>query len=213
LLIWGDSTAGALMPGLFKAQQTHEFGLAQLTASSCVPILNADIEVTPGCRGNNDRVLALMRQLKPDVILLHGTCGVSTGPDIEKTVAVLRQQTGARVVVLGPIVVWRRGLPNEVMRHYLLHRELIPARSQAGQWMKDIDTELRGAATAGGGEFISAADVLCNEQGCLTRLGDEASDITASDQVHLTEKASAFLVQGIIDRVLGTSAPRTSASQ
>jgi hypothetical protein len=30
--------------------------------------------------------------------------------------------------------------------------------------------------------------------------------------VHLTEKASAFLVQGIIDRVLGT-APRASARQ
>jgi hypothetical protein len=55
--------------------------------------------------------------------------------------------------------------------------------------------------------------VLCNEQGCLTRLGDEARDITASDQVHLTEKASDFLIAAIIDRILGTSSPRASASQ
>ena len=213
LLLWGDSTAGALMPGLFKAQETHEFGLAQLTASSCVPLLNVDVTVTPNCRANNDRVLTLARQFKPDIILLHGTSGLGSGTDVGETVAALRQQIGARVIVLGPAVLWKRGLPNEVLRYYLLHRVLIPPRSPDGLWIRDIDTELRKAATAGGGEFISSGDVLCNEQGCLTRLGDAASDITASDSLHLTEKASVFLVQGIIDRVLGTSEPRTKALQ
>jgi hypothetical protein len=45
----------------------------------------------------------------------------------------------------------------------------------------------------------------------LTRLGDTASDITASDGLHLTEKASVFLVQGIIDEALRTSEPRTTS--
>ena len=43
VLIWGDSTAGALLPGLRKAQETRNFGIAQLTSSSCIPALNADI--------------------------------------------------------------------------------------------------------------------------------------------------------------------------
>jgi hypothetical protein len=211
LLLWGDSTAGALMPGLFRAQQTHAFGLAQLTASSCVPLLNVDITVTPNCRANNDRVLALARRFQPDIILLHGTWGLGTGTDVGATVAALRQQTGARVIVLGPVVLWKRGLPNEVLRHYLLHRALIPPRSREGLWIRDIDTELRRATTASGGEFISSGDVLCNEEGCLTRLGDAASDITASDGLHLTEKASVFLLQGIIDRVLATRTPRAAS--
>jgi hypothetical protein len=75
---------------------------------------------------------------------------------------------------------------------------------------RSVDRELRAAVVREGGEVISAVDVLCNEQGSLTRLGDAASDITASDGLHLTEKASVFLVQGIIDRVLGTSAPRAA---
>jgi peptidoglycan/LPS O-acetylase OafA/YrhL len=212
LLLWGDSTAGALMPGLFKAQQTHEFGLAQLTASSCVPMLNVDIAVTPNCRANNDRVLAMARQLKPEIILLHGTWEKDFD-HVAETVATLKRETGARVIVLGPGVFWKRGLPNEVLRYYLLHHELIPARSTEAVVARGTEMDLREAVLREGAEFISAADVLCNEQGCLTRLGDEARDITASDQVHLTEKASVFLVQGIIDRVLGTSAPRTSASQ
>jgi peptidoglycan/LPS O-acetylase OafA/YrhL len=36
----------------------------------------------------------------------------------------------------------------------------------------------------------------------LTRVGDSAGDISASDQVHLTEKGSDFLINSVIDRVL-----------
>jgi hypothetical protein len=209
LLLWGDSTAGALMPGLFKAQATRPFGIAQLTASSCVPILNVDIAVTPNCRANNDRVLAMAREIKPDIILLHGTWERNLD-HVGGTVATLKRETQARVVVLGPGVLWKRGLPNEVLRHYMLHHELIPARSTEAVVARGTERELREAAVGAGAEFISAADVLCNAQGCLTRLGDEARDITASDQVHLTEKASVFLVQGIIDRMLGAPLPRAA---
>jgi hypothetical protein len=57
-----------------------------------------------------------------------------------------------------------------------------------------------------GTEFISASDILCNAAGCLTRIGDAAGDLTASDQVHLTEKGSVFLIGTIIDRLLGAPA-------
>jgi len=210
LLIWGDSTAGALMPGLLKAQESREFGIAQLTASSCVPALNLEIAGAAGCRANNDRVLAKAIALKPDIVLLHGTWEKNFD-HAAQTVAALRQQTSARVVVLGPVVWWRRGLPNEVLRYYMLHHELIPARSTEAFVPRGIERDLREAVVREGAEFISAADVLCNADGCLTRLGDAASDITVSDQVHLTEKASVFLVQGIIDRVLGSRTPRASA--
>jgi len=40
----------------------------------------------------------------------------------------LKQQTGARVVVLGPVPFWRRGLPSEVLRYYMLRHSLIPMR-------------------------------------------------------------------------------------
>jgi hypothetical protein len=37
----------------------------------------------------------------------------------------------------------------------------------------------------------------------MARLGDSAEDISASDQVHLTEKGSIYLIDQVIDRVLG----------
>ena len=208
LLVWGDSTAGALMPGLLEAQRTRNFAIAQLTASSCVPALNADIPGVPNCRANNDRVLAITRQIRPDVVLLHGTWEKYLD-HVGETVTALRQ-IGARVVVLGPVPLWKRGLPNEVLRYYMLHHRLIPERSDRATAHGSFDATMREALVPLGAHFISASDALCNADGCLARIGDNADDITASDQVHLTEKGSVFLVRSIIDDVLdGQSAAVT----
>jgi peptidoglycan/LPS O-acetylase OafA/YrhL len=212
VFVWGDSTAGALIPGLRKAQQTRDFGIAQFTSSSCPPALNADIAGTPNCRAINDRILAIARKIDPDIVLLHGVTD-SHLDNVAETVAALKKLTKARVVVLGPVPTWRRGLPNEVLRYFMLHHRLIPARSNAvsSNWQDGL---LRAKLVPLGSEYISVWDALCNADGCLTRIGDSAGDISASDQVHLTEKGSEFLLQAIIDRVLGGPPPASpNASQ
>jgi peptidoglycan/LPS O-acetylase OafA/YrhL len=205
VLLWGDSTAGALMPGLRRAQETRDFGIAQLTSSSCIPALNADIAVNPNCRSTNDKVLALARQIQPDIVLLHAAFAQHLD-HVGETVTALKQHTGARVVVLGPVPGWKRGLPNEVLRYYLLHRELIPQRTFQGATTNGYDATMRGALVPLGAELISAWEALCEAEGCLTRVSDNAADLTASDRAHLTEKGSIFLVESIIDRVLGERA-------
>jgi peptidoglycan/LPS O-acetylase OafA/YrhL len=212
VMLWGDSTAGALMPGLRRAQQTRDFGIAQFTSSSCIPAINVDIPGVQNCRAMNDKVLDLARQLKPDVVLLHGTWEKYLD-HVAQTVAALKRDTGARVVVLGGVPWWKRGLPNEVLRHYMLHHSLIPARSGGIRLPDPYDQTMRAALVGEGAEFISAREALCNDDGCLTRIGDTASDISASDAVHLTEKGSVFLIAAIIDRVLASpSQPTANAS-
>jgi len=201
VLIWGDSTAGALLPGLRKAQEERGFGIAQLTSSSCIPALNADIESTPNCRAMNDKVFSLVRQIKPDIVLLHGTWEKHLD-NVAETVVALKKETNARVVVLGGVPAWRRGLPSEVLRYFMLHRTLIPQRSPGAAPPSAYDAVMRARLEPLGAEFISASDVFCNAQGCLTRIGDAAADITVSDQVHITEKGSVFLIASIIDRLL-----------
>jgi peptidoglycan/LPS O-acetylase OafA/YrhL len=206
LLLWGDSTAGALMPGLRKAQQVRDFGIAQFTASSCIPALDADEPGTPNCRAINDKILARVREIRPDIVLLHSTWGGYLDGTAE-TVAALKQQTGARIVVLGSVPWWKRGLPNEVLRYFMLHHRLIPQRSRDAE-ADNSGAQLRARVVPLGAEFISAWDAMCNADGCLARIGEGAGDISASDQVHLTEKGSVFLVQSIIDQVLGGETPR-----
>jgi len=214
ILLWGDSTAGALMPGLRKAQESRDFGLAQFTLSSCIPAINADIPGVPNCRTMNDKVLDLARQLQPDIVLLHGTFEKHLD-HVAETVTALKQATPARVIVLGPTPAFRRGLPNEVLRYFLLHHRLIPQRIQSVGSTNWYDAKMRAALVPRGAEFISAWDALCNVGGCLTRVGEEASDILVSDQVHLTEKGSIVLVRSIINALLlrPQGSPVTGVSQ
>jgi hypothetical protein len=211
ILVWGDSTAGALLPGLRKAQETSDFGIAQFTSSSCVPALNTDVAGVPNCRAINDKVLSLARDLKPDIVLLHSTWDRYLD-GVAETVAALKKQTGARIIVLGSVPWWKRGLPNEVLRYFMLHHRLIPERSDRAA-ADSSAARLREKLVPLGAEFISVWDTMCNADGCLARIGDTAKDISASDQVHLTEKASAFLIQSIIDQVLrGQATPASTKS-
>jgi SGNH domain (fused to AT3 domains) len=206
VLVWGDSTAGALMPGLRKAEESRSFGIAQFTSSSCIPALNTDVAGEPHCRAINDKVLSLAREIKPDIVLLHSIWdGYLDG--VAETVAALKKQTNARIVVLGSVPWWKRGLPNEVLRYFMLHHRLIPERSSRAE-PDGSGAALRQKLVPLGAEFISAWNVMCDADGCLTRIGDTARDISASDQVHLTEKASVFLVQSILDELFFARMPK-----
>jgi peptidoglycan/LPS O-acetylase OafA/YrhL len=213
IFVWGDSTAAALMPGLRKAQQSHEFGIAQYTSSACIPAMNADIARSPHCHATNDTVLKLLAQTKPDIVLLHGYWEEHFEDHVAETVTAVKQLTGARVVVLGRVPYWKRELPNEAMRFFMLHHRLIPAR-YGNSGSNAYDSVLRAKLLPLGAEFISAWDALCNADGCLTRVGDQADDLSTSDEIHLTEKGSIALVRSIIDAVLNPQAtPATGVSQ
>ena len=208
VFVWGDSTAGALLPGLRKAQETNDFGIAQFTSSSCVPALNTDVAGVPNCRAINDKILSIARELQPDIVLLHSTWDRYLD-GVAETVVALKKQTKARVIVLGSVPWWKRGLPNEVLRYFLLHHRLIPERSDRAA-ANSSGARLREKLVPLGAEFISVWDTMCNADGCLARIGDTANDLSASDQVHLTEKGSVFLIQSIIGKVLHGQSPRAS---
>ena len=155
--------------------------------------------------------LGAARKLQPDIVLLHAAWG-DHFDGVARTVAALKQQTAARVVVLGSVPWWKGSLPNEVLRYYMLHHRLIPVRS-GGAEPDNTAPALRAKVVPAGADFISVWDVMCNADGCLTRIGDSTSDIATSDQVHLTEKASTFLIQSVIDEVLGQSPRPRNVSQ
>jgi peptidoglycan/LPS O-acetylase OafA/YrhL len=208
VFVWGDSTAGSLLPGLRKAQETNDFGIAQFTSSSCVPALNTDVAGVPNCRAINDKILSIARDLQPDIVLLHSTWDRHLD-GVAETVVALKKQTKARIIVLGSVPWWKRGLPNEVLRYFMLHHRLIPERSDRAE-ADTSGARLRDKLVPLGAEFISVWDTMCNADGCLARVDDTARDISASDQVHLTEKGSVFLVQSIIGTVLRGQTARSS---
>jgi peptidoglycan/LPS O-acetylase OafA/YrhL len=209
LFVWGDSTAAALMPGLRQLQHERNFGLAQFTANSCGPWLAVDIPGNPNCRRINDEVLGIVSRARPDVVVLHGR-GSMRPEDIaglKKTVLALRGLSIPHIVVLGPVPVWKRGLPNEVLRYFVMQHALIPARFSQRVYQTWNDAQMRSTLMGDGAEYISAWDAMCDKDGCLTRLGEKPEDLVASDQHHLTESGSTFIIQSIKDTIVPVGAP------
>jgi peptidoglycan/LPS O-acetylase OafA/YrhL len=211
LFVWGDSTATALMPGLRQLQHERSFGLAQFNANSCGPWLAVDVPGNPNCRSINDEVLGIVGRTRPVIVLLHSRG--STRPEdiagLERTILALRGLSIPHVIVLGPVPVWKRGLPNEVLSYFVTHHALIPTRSSQRVYQTWNDAQTQSVITKAGAEYISAWDVMCNADGCLTRLGDHPQDVVASDQHHLTESGSIFMIQSIKDRIMPAAAPRS----
>jgi hypothetical protein len=192
------------MPGLRRLQQDHDFGLAQFTVSSCLPLLGLDAPGVPLCRGLNDEIFARIKNIRPDIVLMLGVWSASNEEiaDLPKTVALVRKLGVPRVIVIGSVPIWPRGLPNEIAGYFIQHNS-IPQRLGGSHVSTNwYDALLLKELAPAGGEFISGWAPMCNSDGCLVYLGDNRANITATDQVHFTESASEFFAEAISDKLL-----------
>jgi peptidoglycan/LPS O-acetylase OafA/YrhL len=200
VVVWGDSTAASLMPGLRDLQSREQFGLVQATANSCMPTLGGPVSAV--CRAHNERVAALIKELQPDVVLVHGFGPMGDGfSDGWARTSEFIALNSSKAIVLGPVPAWKRGLPGQMLSYYITHRSLLPRRSKSF-----VDNFWDDAAAAAffakhGATFVSAWAVLCNTEGCLTRM--DKGTLSTFDTAHLSEQGSIFLIQKIADQILG----------
>ena len=207
LLIWGDSYAAAEYVGLEHFRTEMGYDVAEYTSSACPPLIGFTLAERPFCKGNNDFVLERIRALRPEVVILHGTW-LNPPPQIERTlprtVALLREIGVKKIVVLGPPPSWDRGgLSANVLDYYFEYGwALIPPRSKYRLVLGDYDERMRRLAEKEGVQFISVQKVLCNADGCLTRIGPGDSQLTAFDGGHLTVPGSIFVMKAILPALL-----------
>ncbi|HYW63127.1 MAG TPA: acyltransferase family protein [Bradyrhizobium sp.] len=202
VLVWGDSTAGALVPGFRALQKNHDFGLAQYTVSSCKPYLMKIESTNDQCIERNRKISAVIRDLAPDVVVLHAIWDVNDTVNNMRSAIDAIRSTRARIVILGPVPVWRGGLPAAVAAYYRLKRRIIPERTFEAVDPANGDDNLRRIAGELGVTYISARNILCNDDGCLARLGNS---LTTSDTLHLTAAGSAYLVEAVAPTLLDGS--------
>jgi peptidoglycan/LPS O-acetylase OafA/YrhL len=199
LFLWGDSAAAALYPGLKHLQGSLDFGLAQYTLAGCPPSLRA--RELAYCGSNNDHVLSVLADVRPDIVLLHSNWAYrDVVPGLRELIEKLRRLNVPRIVVMGPPAAWTHGLPNAAYRYYMLHsRQMIPLRSDFGVDRTENEYQLRFRAQVQslGVEYVSAWDALCRDSECLTRVGEGGADLVAFDSSHLTVPGSDYVVRTI----------------
>jgi peptidoglycan/LPS O-acetylase OafA/YrhL len=202
LFVWGDSTAAALYPGLKHAQQHHTFRVAQFTAATCAPIIGLHASVR--CIAPNRETFDTIAAINPDILLLHAMWNEQTDfQALRETIAGLRRVGVARIVIIGAVPYWKRTVPFMLVNAYRLQHQL-PDRIASGVFGSVIDQMMERFTKAEHVEYLSAWKLFCNSDGCMTRIGPLATDVVASDQAHLSNRGSEFLVDAIIDDLLTT---------
>ena len=198
VLLWGDSHAAHLYPGLSQSIP----GLAQFTKAGCPPILGALPSASLHCQNVNAYVMDVIRQRRPDVVILAGAWANFDFRSIRATVQALQDASVLRIDLVGPFPQWKNSLPRTLMTHLRRHdAEDLPQRLKAG-WDRTaltLDRDMRAFAAAAGVRYVSPMDILCDDDGCLTRVDDDAASLVAWDQSHLTGVGSAYVASRFAD--------------
>jgi peptidoglycan/LPS O-acetylase OafA/YrhL len=206
LLLWGDSHAAHLYPGLRSAARQRGFRLAQLTASYCPPLLDHRSSERPKCHAINAGVLARARKLRPDSVVLSARWEeYSDHGGLARTVTELRRVGVEQIVVVGPSPSWQLGLPqmlyNEVKGKNLA-RFPMRIKHQPSSEQTRVDGELRQLSRRLGVTYVAPLDVLCNHDGCLARAADAVDQLIFWDPSHFTTAGSTYFVAAVADELL-----------
>jgi peptidoglycan/LPS O-acetylase OafA/YrhL len=205
IFVWGDSTAATLYPGLKQLQQHHAFRVAQFTTAACAPIFapSGSVHGTPQCVASNRETLDTIAAINPDILVLHAMWNEHTDlQGLRETIGGLRRLGVARIIIVGPVPYWKRTLPFMLVNAFRLQHRL-PDRISGGVFGSVADRLIEQFSKAEHVEYVSAWKQFCNPDGCMTRVGPLATDVVASDQAHLTNRGSEFLVNAIASDLLG----------
>jgi hypothetical protein len=138
VLLWGDSHAADLYPGLLDLQSRDGFGVVQWTSAGCPPTRMVLSREQPGCTEQRAAALAGLTRVAPDTVLLAGAWELylEWGASEDKILAAtqdvigwLRRSGVRQIVLFGPGPTWNATLPMDLFRYMSLRRmEHLPER-------------------------------------------------------------------------------------
>jgi len=207
IVLWGDSHAAMLYHGFEKLAEKRPFSISQYTGGLCPPFLGYDIAANPYCKKLNDLIIKQIALIKPNYIVLSASYSFYDVSALKNTVFALQRLHVPKIVLIGQNPLWIDTLPRLIInlwQHDPLHH-IPPQYMRFGLYPGNVllDQKMHDMATKLGIDYISIYQKLCNEQGCLARLGDNANQITTYDEQHLSPPASEYFVNSIAGYFIG----------
>lgn len=214
ILLWGDSHAGHLYPGLSNLQSRFEFDLVQWTAANCPPVRTPLLGEDKACPQRRAMVLDGMDRIAPDTVLLSAAWEryLSKGNSEAEILAAtqddivwLKARGIRHIILFGPQPVWDT---SEDIFTYMLRRRLeqIPERlGDVSDVIRHFDNAMAAQAATAHVEYVSVVNLFCDPAGCLL-LGDASlaqPDLMFRDQHHFTASGSRFLMNAAAPQIFG----------
>jgi peptidoglycan/LPS O-acetylase OafA/YrhL len=228
IFLWGDSHASSLYPGINTLQSKYpSIGVIQWTGCGSPPFIRlgnyTDAAWCDKAAQRLNQSLAAIRMIgetRPSIVVLHArwayrhyhTSQSETIQKLKETVEAIQSASPAtKILVLGPVPNWKTSLSREMFAYWRrsFPSTLPPQYMNSGlvQEIAEWDSFLGNEVPKLGVSYLSAYQVLCNAQGCLTRVGPKSSDLTAVDYGHLSPAGSIYLVDHITPSLLELLGP------
>lgn len=197
ILIWGDSHAAHLYPG-FERMFGGSVNIVQRSNGLCPSLVGFEIEISPHCRVVNDYVFEQLKDMKPDIVVMSSAWSVYGVQNYAETIKKIKSIGIENIMIVGPVPQWEQRPAQLLYNAYLKSiPRAVPNRLRHGliREVFEIEGALKESAKQNGVVYVPAKDILCNADGCLTRVGETADTLVAWDKWgHLTAKGSEFLV-------------------
>lgn len=217
VFLWGDSYAAALYPGLVALQKETKksFSIEQFTDGNGSPFFT-NLSLADNKKDlitTNEEKLQILSSIKPEKVVItwmvYGSNAIQDPAKavvgLKDTVSRIRQASpSTEIIVIGPVPQWNENLVAVLLKYWDKFGTYPPKYMDFGlnKGVFDWDALLQKEMKADGVEYISALKELCNDQGCITRVGDDAHSLAAADWGHLTPAASRYFIERIKDKLL-----------
>ena len=196
LVLWGDSHAAALYPGV-AARFGKSYNIVQRTVAGTPPFVRAGGPDAARIPDIEDEILGQIHRIRPAVVMLDANWVGYGWSQLPNTVERLREVGVRRIVVVGPVPQWTGSLFQQVFNHVRLHKDAaIPTRlgEGANPQVPVLDAQLAAYCQRSAIEYVSAYALLHDDSGYLVRIGDTPDSFITWDYGHLTVKGSLYLV-------------------
>ena len=207
LLLWGDSIAAALYPGISSQTWTSMFDVLQVTASSCSVVGELAASNLSRCGGIREHMLKWIKQNIPPVVIITtatNTCTLGHETLLQALLATLKADGVSKVIVTGPGPIWNPPLPEAFYRQVILSRSMPIDMTPAGfDSLEQCDKSLRNAVEVHGGVFISLFNEMCHDGQCKVLLPtDKGLALSHMDSFHLARGGAYWVAFNLIGPAL-----------
>ena len=209
-MLWGDSYAAALYPGLLRLQKEKQsFGIGQITMHSSPPLVGLQIENDNPANLDlalvNAKALKVVKLAQPELLILSWLVGYYTKTpeelivEIEKTLGEVKKASPrTKVLLVGAFPYWHDSLFRQYILFWRKNKEVLPHFTSYGLQEKDAGLNASLELAFNHREnvrFISPYQFFCSKNGCMTRLSSEDFEMPVVDYGHLSPNGSEALVR------------------
>ena len=199
-VLWGDSYAAHLYPGLKVLSNAEGKGLSQFTMSACPPVLGYRSNAFPHCEDFNERMREEIKGLRHETLILAADwlSYFLNAPNFVPQLAASLDRVRAEypnILIVGPPVAYYGTQAKLAIRNANADRA---PNASLGK-LRMVDNELRMLAAKAGIRYVSPISDLCHEQSCALFVRMEGRrSLIAWDWAHLTRDGSIYYARTFI---------------